>query len=174
MLFSLPLRTTLSQVSTLFSVAASRVERINGIPAAARQWRQRWQQAPELFVAMANKPMLPWPTMSPLPGPGLGGTPHLKPKPSLLDLALAQGIPVWAAHRALADCIDPAQVLLRCMDLEGLLLEARQPRQLYKAKLSDQLGAPGQDRGVSLEQPGARSLGATPLRCPTGAPALPR
>ena len=29
-----------------------------------------------------------------------------------------------------------AQVFSRCTDLEGLLLEARQPRQLYKAKVS--------------------------------------
>ena len=156
-LFSVPLRTTLSQVSTLFPVEANQAEQINGISAAASQCRQPWCQALELFVAMAqhadaavahnvafDRPWFGQPPLPPLPLPWVCTCDdvvwplrlNLKPKPSLQDLALAHGIPIWATHRALTDCTYLAQVLSRCIDLEGLLLEARQPRRLYKAKVS--------------------------------------
>ena len=156
-LFSVPLRTTLSQVSTLFPVEANQAERINGIPAAASRCRQPWQQALELFVAMAGRADIAvahnvafdriWFGQPPLPSLPLPWVCtcddmvwplrlNLKPKPSLRDLALAHGIPVWAAHRAFTDCTYLAQILSRCTDLEGLLLEARQPKHLYKAKVS--------------------------------------
>jgi DNA polymerase-3 subunit epsilon len=54
----------------------------------------------------------------------------------LQALALAYGVPVWAAHRALTDCIYLVQVLERCADLEQLLVEAQEPRQLFRAQLS--------------------------------------
>lgn len=156
-LFSVPLRTTLSQVSTLFPVEENQVERINGISPSASQCRQPWRQALALFVAMAqqadaavahnaafDRPWFGRPPLPPLPLPWICTCDdtvwplqlNLKPKPSLRDLALAHGVPVWATHRALTDCIYLAQVLSRCTDLEGLLLEACQPRQLYKAKVS--------------------------------------
>lgn len=156
-LFSVPLRTTLGQVSTLFPVEENQAERINGIPPAASQRRQPWRQALELFLAMADhadaavahntafdRPWFGKPPLPPLPLPWICTCDdvvwplrlNLKPKPSLRDLALAHGIPVWATHRALTDCTYLAQVFSRCTDLEGLLLEARQPRQLYKAKVS--------------------------------------
>jgi DNA polymerase-3 subunit epsilon len=52
------------------------------------------------------------------------------------DLALAFGVPVWAAHRALTDCIYLAQVFERCANLEHLLQTALEPRQLFRAQLS--------------------------------------
>ncbi|MEB3321503.1 MAG: 3'-5' exonuclease, partial [Synechococcaceae cyanobacterium] len=52
------------------------------------------------------------------------------------DLALAYGIPVWAAHRALTDCTYLAQVFARCADLEELLAQALEPRRLYRACLA--------------------------------------
>jgi DNA polymerase-3 subunit epsilon len=45
-------------------------------------------------------------------------------------------VPVWAAHRALTDCTYLAQVFERCGDLDALLLEGLEPRQLYRACLS--------------------------------------
>ena len=156
-LFSVPLRTTLSQVSTLFPVEENQAEGINGIAAAASRRRQPWRQALALFAAMAREADVavahnvafdrPWFGKPPLPALPLPWVCtcddvvwpshlNLKPKPSLQDLALAHGIPVWATHRALTDCIYLAQVFSRCSDPEGLLLEARQPRQLYKAKVS--------------------------------------
>ena len=156
-LFSVPLRTTLSQVSTLFPVKANQAERINRIPVAASQCRQPWQQALRFFAAMAQQadtavahnaafdrfwfgkhplPSLPLPWLCTCDDVVWPSSLNLKFKPSLRDLALAHGIPVWAAHRALTDCTYLAQVLSRCTDLEKLLLEAGQPKQLYKAKVS--------------------------------------
>ena len=156
-LFSVPLRTTLSQVSTLLPVEENQAEAINGIPPAASQQRQPWRQALELFVAMAqhadaavahnvafDRPWFGKPPLPPLSLPWIctcdnvvwPARLNLKPKPSLRDLALAHGIPVWATHRALTDCTYLAQVFSRCTDLEDLLVEARQPCQLYRAKVS--------------------------------------
>ena len=60
----------------------------------------------------------------------------LRPRPSVRDLALAYGVPVWVAHRALTDCIYLAQVFERCADLEQLIAEGREPRLLYRAQVS--------------------------------------
>ena len=46
---------------------------------------------------------------------------QLRSRPSVRDLALAYGVPVWAAHRALSDCTYIAEVFARCDDLEQLL-----------------------------------------------------
>ena len=58
-----------------------------------------------------------------------------RPNPSLAVLALAHGIPVWAAHRALTDCIYLAQILQRDPLLEEHLIEGLAPRQLVAADL---------------------------------------
>lgn len=58
---------------------------------------------------------------------------RLKGRPSVTALALAHGVPVWAAHRALTDCIYLAQVFERCEDLPMLLEAAMQPRHEYRA-----------------------------------------
>jgi DNA polymerase III subunit epsilon len=60
---------------------------------------------------------------------------HLRTAPSVRDLALAYGVPVWAAHRALTDCTYLVQVLERCANLEDLLNAAMEPKLLYRANL---------------------------------------
>jgi DNA polymerase-3 subunit epsilon len=45
-------------------------------------------------------------------------------------------VPVWAAHRALTDCVYLAQVLERCRDLPTLLRAALEPRHTYRALVS--------------------------------------
>jgi DNA polymerase-3 subunit epsilon len=62
--------------------------------------------------------------------------PGLRATPSVIDLALAHGVPVWAAHRALTDCTYLAQVLASREDLPELLLEAQKPQLLYAALVS--------------------------------------
>ena len=52
------------------------------------------------------------------------------------DLALAYGVPVWSAHRALTDCDYLVHVFQRCADLEQRLQAALEPRQLFRAKLA--------------------------------------
>jgi len=77
---------------------------------------------------------LPWIcTMSDVPWPKDLG---LKGRPSVTALALAHGVPVWAAHRALTDCIYLAQVFERCEGLEAMLQSALLPRFTYQAVVS--------------------------------------
>ena len=61
---------------------------------------------------------------------------QLKTRPSVRDLALAYGIPVWNAHRALTDCIYLAEVFKRCTELEKLLIRALEPKVLVRAEIS--------------------------------------
>jgi DNA polymerase-3 subunit epsilon len=156
-LFHVPSRSVLSQVSFLLPCQANAAESINGIAAAVSQLEQPWREAHRCFLAMVaaadgilahnaafdrqwfgrgplpalEKPWIcsmddiPWP-------PGR----QLRPAPSVRDLAIAYGVPVWAAHRALTDCTYLVQVLQRCDDLETLLQAAQEPRRLYRAQLS--------------------------------------
>ena len=75
-----------------------------------------------------NKPWLC--TMSDFSWPGT------KTRPSVTAVALAHGIPVWAAHRALTDCIYLAQIFERCPDLQASIENAASPRTLYQALVS--------------------------------------
>ena len=59
--------------------------------------------------------------------------PGLRSAPSVVDLALAHGVPVWQTHRALTDCGYLAQVLASRQDLPELLLDAQTPQILYEA-----------------------------------------
>lgn len=59
--------------------------------------------------------------------------PDLRPRPSLRDLALHYGVPVWAAHRALTDCTYMAQVFERDELLEEHLSEGLLPQKLVCA-----------------------------------------
>jgi DNA polymerase-3 subunit epsilon len=59
--------------------------------------------------------------------------PGLRSTPSVVDLALAHGVPVWHTHRALTDCIYLAEVLASRQDLPELLLDAQTPQILYAA-----------------------------------------
>lgn len=61
---------------------------------------------------------------------------RLKGRPSVTALALAHGVPVWAAHRALTDCIYLSHVFKKRSDLQLLLKAALEPRQLYQALVS--------------------------------------
>ena len=61
---------------------------------------------------------------------------QLKTRPSVRDLALAYGVPVWNAHRALTDCIYLAEVFIRCSELEKLLIRALEPKVLLRAEIS--------------------------------------
>ena len=155
-LFHVPTRSVLSQVSFLLPAAANPAEHVNGIAAEVTRLPQPWQAGLKHFLALladadavlahnaafdakwfglgplppVNKPWIcsmddiEWPPER-----------HLRPAPSVRDLALAYGVPVWAAHRALTDCIYLVQVLERCGDLEGLLAAAMEPKLLYRANL---------------------------------------
>ena len=156
-LFHVAERAVLDQVSFLLPCQDNPAEPINGISAAVSRTPQPWQAGLHFFEAMLDAADLvvahnvkfdrAWFGREPLPAiskpwlctmedirwpPSL----RLKPTPSVRDLALAYGVPVWAAHRALTDCTYLAQVFERCDDLDSLLQEGLEPRQLYRACLS--------------------------------------
>ncbi len=156
-LFRVPERAVLAQVSFLLPVRSNPAEAINGIPAAVSRLPQPWQACLSCFEALleAADAVLAhhaafdrqWFGQGPLPSihkPWICSMDdirwpaerQLRANPSVRDLALAYGVPVWAAHRALTDCIYLAQVLERCHDLETLLEAALEPRQLFRAQLS--------------------------------------
>lgn len=62
--------------------------------------------------------------------------PNLRPSPSLANLALAHGVPVWAAHRALTDCIYLAQIFERDPMLEEHIEEGLLPQTLVRARVN--------------------------------------
>jgi len=156
-LFAVGPRAVLAQVSFLLPCASNPCEAINGIPAAVSRLSQPWEplrDAFEVLVAAADAVVAhnvgfdrqwfghgplasidkPWIcSMDDIRWPA---DLNLRSQPSLRDLALAHSIPVWAAHRALTDCIYLAQVFERRPDLEQLLQVALEPRRLFKARVS--------------------------------------
>ena len=156
-LFHVASRALLAQVSFLLPASRNPAQHVNGIAAEVTQLPQPWQAGLSCFEAMLDRADAvlahnvafdrQWFGIGPLPAiekPWICSMAdiqwpadrHLRPTPSVRDLALAYGVPVWAAHRALTDCIYLVQVFERCVDLEELLAAAQEPRQLFRAKLS--------------------------------------
>ena len=156
-LFHVPHRAVLTQVSFLMPCTGNAAEGINGIPAAVTRLEQPWQDALACFRSMveACEALVAhnvafdrqWFGLGPLPAldrPWICSMEdirwpaelQLRVNPSLRDLALAHGVPVWAAHRALTDCDYLVHVFQRSAQLEALLVAAQEPRELYRARLS--------------------------------------
>ena len=156
-LFDVPSRSVLAQQSFLLPVDSNAAAPINRIPAAVTRRPQPWREAlvwfehlldaADLLVAhnaafdrqwfglgVVPATATPWLcTMDDIRWPAER---QLRLRPSVRDLALAYGVPVWAAHRALSDCIYIADVFARCEDLEHLLERGLEPRQLMRARVS--------------------------------------
>ena len=156
-LFSVPQRSVLSQVSFLLPSPVNPAEPLNGIAPAATSAPQPWRQSLALLQELATSaqlavahnaafdrawfgagqlPDLPLPWLCSMEDINWPADRQLRPRPSVRDLALAYGVPVWAAHRALTDCIYLAQVFERCDALEELIAEGLEPRHLFRAKVS--------------------------------------
>ena len=156
-LFDVPHRSVLSQVSFLLPCEQNPAQAVNGIDPQLTRQPQPWQQGLQCFEALVAAADLlvahnavfdrQWFGIAPLPQlnkPWLCSMEdirwpadrQLRANPSVRDLALAHSVPVWAAHRALTDCIYLAQVFERCADLEELLVQGLEPRRLYRARLS--------------------------------------
>jgi DNA polymerase-3 subunit epsilon len=173
-LFDVASRSVLMQVSFLLPCESNPAQHVNGIPAAVSRLSQPWRSGLACFEAMVagadallahnaafdrqwfgtgelpamNKPWIcsmediRWPAEH-----------HLRATPSVRDLALAYGVPVWAAHRALTDCIYLVQVFQRCHDLEALLQAALEPRRLVRARLSYDERQLAKDAGFRWNEP---------------------
>lgn len=153
-LFSVEHRAVIQQVSFLLPIDDNPVQHINDIspelsvlvdPRQARQLLVAMAAEADAFLAHNAEFDRQW--IEPLFPPILRSLPWictcegirwpgLRLNPSLVDLALAYGVPVWAAHRALTDCIYLAQVLERDPDLEAHLLQGLEPRRLVVAQVS--------------------------------------
>ena len=156
-LFDVPSRSVLAQQSFLLPVEQNAAEAINRIPAAVTRRPQPWQQAlawlehllsaADLLVAhnaafdrqwfgLGHLPATTRPWLCTMDDIRWPSERQLRSRPSVRDLALAYGVPVWAAHRALTDCIYIAEVFARCDDLEQLLERGLEPRRLVRARVS--------------------------------------
>lgn len=152
-LFSVEHRAVIQQVSFLLPIDANPAQHVNGISPELTTWLPI--NALPLFLDLASHADAllahnaefdrQW--LDPLLTPALRTLPWictcegirwpgLRLNPSLIELALAYGVPVWAAHRALTDCTYLAHVLARDPDLEDHLLQGLEPRRLVVAQVS--------------------------------------
>ncbi len=173
-LFDVPRRSVLSQVSLLLPCEHNPAQAVNGIDPVLTQQPQPWPQGLQWFEALLAAADVvvahdaafdrQWFGIAPLPAidrPWLCSMEdirwpadrHLRSNPSVRDLALAYGVPVWAAHRALTDCIYLAQVFERCSDLEQLLQQGLEPRRLYRARLSYEERHKAREAGFRWNEP---------------------
>ena len=139
-LFDVAARAVLAQQSFLLPVPVNAAEPINRIPAAVSQRSQPWREALvwfETLVAAADVvvahnaafdrqwfghgqlPAIHCPCLCSMEDLRWPADRQLRSRPSVRDLALAYGVPVWSAHRALTDCIYLAEVFARCDDQIG-------------------------------------------------------
>ena len=173
-LFDVTHRAVLGQISFLLPCSENPARGINGIDPAVTRLPQPWEQALECFEAMLAAADLvvahhaafdrQWFGHGPLPAidkpwlcsmEDLRWPPQkqLRANPSVRDLALAYGVPVWAAHRALTDCIYLAQVFERCPELEQLLVAGLEPRRLYRARLGYEERHKAREAGFRWNEP---------------------
>ena len=156
-LFDVASRSVLAQQSFLLPVDTNAAEPINRIPAAVTRLPQPWSEGLRWFQHLAEAadvlvahnaafdrqwfgrgalPSLERPWLCSMEDIRWPADRQLRSRPSVRDLALAYGVPVWAAHRALTDCIYLAEVFARCDDLETLLIRGLEPRRLVRARVS--------------------------------------
>ena len=173
-LFDVTSRSVLMQVSFLLPCEANPAQHVNGIPAAVSRLSQPWRSGLACFEAMVagadallahnaafdrqwfgtgELPAVSKPWICSMEDIRWPADRHLRATPSVRDLALAYGVPVWAAHRALTDCIYLVQVFQRCDDLETLLREALEPRRLVRARLSYDERQLAKDAGFRWNEP---------------------
>ena len=174
-LFAVAPRAVLAQVSFLLPCDQNAAESINGIAAEVTRLSQPWQAGLACFEAMLADcdAVLAHNAAFDRQWFGIGGVlptvdkpwicsmddirwpreRQLRASPSVRDLALAYGVPVWAAHRALTDCIYLAQVFERCDTLDVLLQQALEPKRLYRARLSYSERHQAKDAGFRWNDP---------------------
>ena len=156
-LFNVKNRSVLAQQSFLLPVQQNNAEKINNIPAQITLLPQPLSEAIKYFESLVqvSDVIVAHNAEFDMKWFGLKKLPHiekrwicsmddiswpaerqLKTRPSVRDLALAYGIPVWNLHRALTDCIYLAEVFKRCSELEKLLIRALEPKILFRAEIS--------------------------------------
>ncbi len=153
-LFHIPSKSVLSQVSFLLPVTTNEAEFVNKISADVTNIEQPWEEGLNFFLKLVENsdlivahnvefdrkwfgkgrlPKIDKKWICSLEDIDWSFQKSLKNRPSVTDLALAFSIPVWNLHRALSDCFYLSEVFKKCENLEDLLFKASEPRFLYKA-----------------------------------------
>ena len=153
-LFHISSRSVLSQLSFLLPITSNNAEHVNGISPELTQVKQPWKDSLNLFLKLVDScdllvahnvefdkqwfgkgkiPPLNKKWVCSLEDINWSFKRSLKPRPSVTQLSLAFGVPVWNLHRALSDCYYLSEVFKKCEKLEELLVKATEPRYLYKA-----------------------------------------
>ena len=156
-LFNVKNRSVLAQQSFLLPVEINNAEKINNIPAEITRLPQPLSEAIKYFESLVrvSDVIVAHNAEFDMKWFGLNKLPQiekqwicsmdditwpvdrqLKTRPSVRDLALAYGVPVWNAHRALTDCIYLAEVFKRCRELEKMLIRSLEPKVLLRAEIS--------------------------------------
>ena len=156
-LFNVPSKSVLSQLSFLLPVKNNQAEFINKISSEISNIPQPWNDSLNLFLKLVNYadfivahnvefdkkwfndknlPSLNKNWICSLDDIDWSSIKSLKSRPSITDLSIAFNIPVWNLHRALTDCYYLSEVFKRCENLQEILIKASQPRYLYKAIVS--------------------------------------
>ncbi len=156
-LFNVKSRSVLAQQSFLLPVDKNNAEKINNIPAEITRLPQPLFEAIRYFESLVQfsdvivahnaefdmkwfgfqkLPQIEKPWICSMDDITWPADRQLKSRPSVTALALAYGVPVWNAHRALTDCIYLAEVFKRCSELEQLLNRALEPKVLLRAEIS--------------------------------------
>ena len=156
-LFNVPFKTVLSQLSFLLPVDINEAEFINGITVEVSNIMQPWKEGIQFFLKLiescdfivahnadfdkkwfgkGNLPSLDKKWICSLDDINWSFKKNIKSRPSVTDLALGFNIPVWNLHRALSDCYYISEVFKKIDNLEDVLLKATEPKYLYKAIVS--------------------------------------
>ena len=156
-LFNVPSKSVLSQLSFLLPVEINEAEFINGISVDVSNVMQPWKEGIQFFLKLVeacdfivahnaafdkkwfgkgNLPSLDKKWICSLDDINWSFKKNIKSRPSVTDLALGFNIPVWNLHRALADCYYISEVFKKIDNLEDILLKATEPKYLYKAIVS--------------------------------------
>ncbi len=156
-LFNVPFKSVLSQLSFLLPVESNAAEFINGISVDVSNVNQPWKEGVQFFLKLVetsdfivahnaafdkkwfgkdNLPFLNKKWICSLEDINWSFKKNIKSRPSVTDLALGFNIPVWNLHRALADCFYISEVFKKIDNLEEILLKATEPKYLYKAIVS--------------------------------------
>ena len=173
-LFHVPSKSVLSQVSFLLPVCSNKAEEINGISPATTNLNQPWEDAIKFFLKLVDcsdlivahnvefdkkwfgigrLPDLKKKWVCSLEDINWSFKKNLKSRPSVTDLALAFQVPVWKLHRALSDCYYIAEVFKKCENLEELLIKATEPRYLFKAIVSYEQRGQAKQAGFRWNSP---------------------
>jgi DNA polymerase-3 subunit epsilon len=155
-LFDVPSRQILAQMSCLLPVDSNAAEAINRIPAAVTRLPQPWKPGLDYFQELLNAADLLVAHNAAFDQQWFSGQGSLPPTPlpwicsmddiqwplnskrgrsSVVSLCVDYGVPVWQAHRALTDCIYLAEVMKREPQLEQLIEDALLPRHVYVSNL---------------------------------------